>query len=267
MASEHAPRPARTGHRTGLTPRRAGRRRSRGTWSRSSPYGASAAAGPRADEVGAAGHEVRALRRARRPGAGAGPGCARPRRRPAGRRRRRPAAAPVPVERAQRHGQRLLAGGAARSPARGTTHGHGRARSGRQAGAALGPAPARSRRDPPRVRIRRRKPCFFFRFRLFGWNVLFTHGLLERPGRGSGPWGRRGTAIGHALRIAASRPCGRACDGAVYGRRRRWRNNPVASATVRRVGDRSPAAAFSGRATVWTDAHRTGACGRSRRRW
>jgi hypothetical protein len=40
---------------------------------------------------------------------------------------------------------------------------------------------------PPRVRIRIRKPCVFFRFRLFGWNVLFTHGLLERPGRGGGP--------------------------------------------------------------------------------
>ncbi len=40
---------------------------------------------------------------------------------------------------------------------------------------------------PPRVRILSRKPCVFFRFRLFGWNVLFTHGLLGRPGRGRGP--------------------------------------------------------------------------------
>jgi hypothetical protein len=37
---------------------------------------------------------------------------------------------------------------------------------------------------PARFRIRRRKPCFFLRFRLFGWYVRFTHGLLERPGRG-----------------------------------------------------------------------------------
>lgn len=26
--------------------------------------------------------------------------------------------------------------------------------------------------------MRRRKPWVFFRLRLFGWNVLFTHGLL-----------------------------------------------------------------------------------------
>jgi hypothetical protein len=37
---------------------------------------------------------------------------------------------------------------------------------------------------PARLRIRRRKPCFFLRFLLFGWYVRFTHGLLERPGRG-----------------------------------------------------------------------------------
>jgi hypothetical protein len=34
------------------------------------------------------------------------------------------------------------------------------------------------------LRIRSRKPCFFLRLRLFGWNVRFTHGLLGRPGRG-----------------------------------------------------------------------------------
>jgi hypothetical protein len=32
---------------------------------------------------------------------------------------------------------------------------------------------------PARVRIRCRNPCFFFRFRLFGWKVRFTPGLLE----------------------------------------------------------------------------------------
>ena len=40
---------------------------------------------------------------------------------------------------------------------------------------------------PARLRIRRRNPCFFFRLRLFGWYVRFTHGLLERPGRGGAP--------------------------------------------------------------------------------
>jgi hypothetical protein len=40
---------------------------------------------------------------------------------------------------------------------------------------------------PARLRIRSRKPCFFFRLRLFGWYVRFIHGLLERPGRGKGP--------------------------------------------------------------------------------
>jgi hypothetical protein len=29
------------------------------------------------------------------------------------------------------------------------------------------------------LRIRSRKPCFFLRFRLLGWKVRFTHGLLE----------------------------------------------------------------------------------------
>ena len=42
----------------------------------------------------------------------------------------------------------------------------------------------RARRDlstarPARFFIRRRKPCFFLRFRLFGWKVRFTHGLLS----------------------------------------------------------------------------------------
>src|SRR4029077_7060787 len=46
------------------------------------------------------------------------------------------------------------------------------------------PLPRRRRitARPPRVRIRIRNPCFLLRLRLFGWNVLFTHGLLERPG-------------------------------------------------------------------------------------
>src|SRR5260370_28276728 len=35
--------------------------------------------------------------------------------------------------------------------------------------------------------MRRRKPCVFCRLRWFGWYVRFTHGLLERPGRGGAP--------------------------------------------------------------------------------
>ena len=49
----------------------------------------------------------------------------------------------------------------------------------------------RARRDRSTARpalffIRRRNPCFFLRFRLFGWKVRFTHGLLKEgkcPGR------------------------------------------------------------------------------------
>ena len=42
----------------------------------------------------------------------------------------------------------------------------------------------RARRDRSTARpalffIRRRNPCFFLRFRLFGWKVRFTHGLLK----------------------------------------------------------------------------------------
>ena len=67
--------------------------------------------------------------------------------------------------------------------------------------------PLRRRRDriarPCRVLIRRRKPCFFFRRRLFGWYVLFTFlpslgrvalgRMAERVGfeptdRVNGPW-------------------------------------------------------------------------------
>ncbi len=57
------------------------------------------------------------------------------------------------------------------------------------------PLPRRRRitARPARFRIRRRNPCFFFRFRLFGWYVRFTHGLLERPGRGGAPGRARGS--------------------------------------------------------------------------
>lgn len=51
------------------------------------------------------------------------------------------------------------------------------------------PLPRRRRitARPARVRMRSRKPCFFLRFRLFGWKVLFTHGLLGRPCHTRGP--------------------------------------------------------------------------------
>ena len=50
----------------------------------------------------------------------------------------------------------------------------------------------RLRRDlstarPARLRIRSRKPCFFLRFRLLGWKVRFTHGLLEEGIAPKGP--------------------------------------------------------------------------------
>ena len=41
------------------------------------------------------------------------------------------------------------------------------------------PRRAFSTARPARVCIRRRNPCFFLRFRLFGWKVRFTRGLLE----------------------------------------------------------------------------------------
>jgi hypothetical protein len=61
-------------------------------------------------------------------------------------------------------------------------------------------------------RIRRRKPCFLLRLRLFGWNVLFTHGLLERPGHlFDSPWGgarhrlqQNGTSANGTVRNNAS---------------------------------------------------------------
>jgi hypothetical protein len=53
------------------------------------------------------------------------------------------------------------------------------------------------------VRIRCRNPCFFFRFRLFGWKVRFTHGLLEEGARrwiGAGPRGGGGPDRGAGRR-------------------------------------------------------------------
>ena len=84
---------------------------------------------------------------------------------------------------------------------------------------------------PPRVRMRSRKPCFFFRFRLFGWNVLFTHGLLERPGRRRAPGRRRPAASWLCLAPSAT-------DG--HGSVRRARRLQQSGAgVVRRVGERS----------------------------
>ena len=94
---------------------------------------------------------LRARRRARasRRAAGGGRGCARPRRRRRGRRRTRRAAAPSPARRPRTSPSRHLGDGAGPGPARETSTVHESARSGRQAGAALGPAAARGPRDRP----------------------------------------------------------------------------------------------------------------------
>lgn len=75
---------------------------------------------------------------------------------------------------------------------------------------------------PPRVCIRARKPCFFLRFRVLGWNVRFTHGLLERtrdagpPPRGRSATRTRRRGNGAVYRApskdVATRPC-RAAPG------------------------------------------------------
>src|SRR4029077_19897823 len=82
------------------------------------------------------------------------------------------------------------------------------------------PLPRRRRitARPPRVRIRMRNPCVLLRLRLFGWNVLFTHGLLEAPGAEEGPGS--GARI---ARNAARRSCsaGAPADTAVYVERAR----------------------------------------------
>lgn len=59
---------------------------------------------------------------------------------------------------------------------------------------------------PPRVRIRIRKPCVFFRFRLFGWNVLFTHASSNARGRGRGPRGGRAAGF-HVCARKWTRQC------------------------------------------------------------
>lgn len=64
---------------------------------------------------------------------------------------------------------------------------------------------------PPRVRMRRRKPCFFLRFRLFGWKVRFTLASLDEM---VGPRATRG-----GWRVV---PPG-AGRGRILGRARRWR--------------------------------------------
>ena len=85
----------------------------------------------------------------------------------------------------------------------------------------------RARRDlstarPARLRIRRRKPCFFLRFRLLGWKVRFTHGLLEegnRPQRLERRRSRtrRGGAERRELRVAGASIATRSQKGLVAG--------------------------------------------------
>ena len=73
---------------------------------------------------------------------------------------------------------------------------------------------------PPRVRDRRRKPCFFLRLRLLGWKVRFTHGLLEvmslaRPARAwEGPcWRAAVTSSVRARRRQSQRGARRTARG------------------------------------------------------
>jgi hypothetical protein len=80
---------------------------------------------------------------------------------------------------------------------------------------------------PPRVRIRIRKPWVFLRFRLFGWNVLFTHGLLGAPGAEA--WGPGGDERSADSVSAVDWRCLRAqVDRAVYADRRPTTNAPRA---------------------------------------
>ncbi len=71
---------------------------------------------------------------------------------------------------------------------------------------------------PARLRIRRRNPCFFFRFRLFGWYVRFTHGLLETPGPRWGP----GAGARHVVQCTRAQ-----VNGRVYGHAANISNPPI----------------------------------------
>ena len=104
----------------------------------------------------------------------------------------------------------------------------------------------RARRDlstarPARLRIRRRKPCFFFRFRLFGWKVRFTHGLLEegnRPQRLERRRSRtrRGGAERRELRVGGASIATRSQNGLVQDPRFQTARGGTASECPRRAG-------------------------------
>ena len=170
-----------------------------------------------------------------RRGAGAGAGCARRRRRPPAESRTPPAA-----DRPGRPGRR-------RAPSAPWRRTGARARSRkvawprtrqirRTAGRGRAGAASSARRGPRGCCIRCRNPCFFFRFRLFGWKVRFTHGLLERAARGgvgAGPedvrgparWGVGGCRILRIVRGAPAIRAGRIAPRATRGHRRarsRW---------------------------------------------
>ena len=115
-------------------------------------------------------------------------------------RRLRPAARPRAVL-TSRH---LDAGAGPRASAAKRRPLTNRARSGRKAGAALGPATSDHRSAGLRLRIRRRKPCFFFRLRLFGWYVRLHAWPPRTPGPKVGPWGGRAACCGTAHKWKAS---------------------------------------------------------------
>jgi hypothetical protein len=94
---------------------------------------------------------------------------------------------------------------------------------------------------PAFVRIRRRKPCFLLRRRLFGWNVLFTHGLLERPGHPRG-WG----ALRRVPRIDTGAPAHTATTEGLrrrgHGARTAWQSTaPPSDRTIAPARARPPA--------------------------
>ena len=139
--------------------------------------------------------------------------------------------------------QRDRAGSPPAGPARGprTSHGRGRARSGRETLPAAGAAGAQHG-APPLVRIRRRKPWVLARLRLFGWNVRFNEepprGGRARPGVGDRAGGGNDPVYGSDRRVAT-----RGADRGSGENPRDPLSHKDAGATLPRLARRRPAAA------------------------